>query len=246
MNERSVRSLAGAVYAQVRNDLYDFRLAPGQRFSENEVAARLGVSRTPVREALYRLRNEGYVEVASKSGWTVRPFEFETFEHLYEVRALLEVAAVKRLCGMVPAPPLDELKAAWLVPQAERLADGREVARRDEAFHQTLVIAAGNPEAARIHGEITDRIRIVRRLEFTVPERIAKTYAEHAQILRAVVRRKHDQAALLLRTHIELARGEVRKITLHRFAMARLAAPPAGRTAGPPAEPAQRAARVRK
>ncbi|HTO47769.1 MAG TPA: GntR family transcriptional regulator [Burkholderiales bacterium] len=218
-------SLAGSVYAAVRNDLYDFRLGPGQRFSENELAARLGVSRTPVREALYRLRDEGYIDVASKSGWTVRPFEFETFEHLYEVRAVLEISALKRLCEMVPAPPLDELKEVWLVPHTERVADGREVGRLDEAFHQTLVIAAGNPELARIHRDITDRIRLVRRLEFTVPDRIAKTYAEHAQILRAILRRKLDQATMLLRTHIELARGEVRKITLHKFAVAREAAP---------------------
>jgi DNA-binding GntR family transcriptional regulator len=218
-------SLAGSVYLAVRNDLYDFRLAPGQRFSENEVAARLGVSRTPVREALYRLRDEGYIDVASKSGWTVRPFEFETFEHLYEVRALLELAAVRKLCEMVPGPQLDELKHVWLVPYAERLTDGREVGRLDEAFHQTLVRAASNLELARIHGEITDRIRTVRRLEFTVPDRIAKTYAEHAQILRAVLRRKLDQATLLLRTHIEVARAEVRKITLHKLAMAREGAP---------------------
>ena len=58
-----------------------------------------------------------------------------------------------------------------------------------------------------------------------MPERIAKTYAEHAQILRAIVRRKLDQASMLLRTHIELARGEVRKITLHKLALARDAAP---------------------
>jgi DNA-binding FadR family transcriptional regulator len=87
------------------------------------------------------------------------------------------------------------------------------------------VIATANPELARIHREIADRIRIVRRLEFTMPDRIAKTYAEHAQILRAIVRRKLDQALMLLRTHIELARGEVRKITLHKLALARDAAP---------------------
>jgi DNA-binding GntR family transcriptional regulator len=224
--DRSER-LAGSVYIAVRNDLYDFRLAPGQRFSESEIAGQLGVSRTPVREALYRLRDEGYIDVASKSGWTVRPFEFETFERLYEVRVVLELAAVRKLCEMVPAPPLDELKDVWLVPHPERLVDGREVGRLDELFHQTLVIATANPELARIHREIADRIRIVRRLEFTMPERIAKTYAEHAQILRAILRRKLDQALMLLRTHIELARGEVRKITLHKLALAREAAPAA-------------------
>jgi DNA-binding GntR family transcriptional regulator len=232
MGSERTGSLAGSVYTAVRNDLYDFRLAPGQRFSENEIAAQLGVSRTPVREALYRLRDEGYIDVASKSGWTVRPFEFETFERLYEVRTLLELAAVRKLCEMVPAPTLDELKEIWLVPHTEQLADGREVGRLDEAFHQTLVVTAGNAELARIHREIADRIRIVRRLEFTMTERIAKTYAEHAQILRAIVRRKLDQSSMLLRTHIELARAEVRKITLHKLAIARDAAPaPNGRVA---------------
>jgi DNA-binding GntR family transcriptional regulator len=225
MNDRAAANLAGSVYAEIKNDLFDFRLAPGERFSENELAARLGVSRTPVREALYRLQSEGYIQVASKSGWTVRAFEFETFEHLYDLRAVLELAAVRRLCELDPMPSLDALKDAWLVTPEDRLADGREVGALDEAFHQSIVAAAGNPELARVHREVTERIRIVRRLEFTMPERIRQTYAEHAQILRAILRRKADAAGLLLRSHIELARAEVRKITLHKLALARVAAP---------------------
>ena len=115
-------SLAGSVYSAVRNDLYDFRLAPGQRFSENEIAARLGVSRTPVREALYRLRDEGYVDVASKSGWTVRSFEFETFERLYEVRVLLELAAV-------PQALRDGAGAAARLPEGDLAGAVRRTAR---------------------------------------------------------------------------------------------------------------------
>jgi DNA-binding GntR family transcriptional regulator len=227
MNDRTAASLAASVYAEIKNDLFDFRLAPGERFSENELAARLGVSRTPVREALYRLQSEGYIRVASKSGWTVRPFDFETFEHLYDLRAVLELAAVRRLCELDPMPALEELKAAWLVTPGERLADARAVGALDERFHATLVEAAGNPETGRVHRDVTERIRIVRRLEFALPERIRQTYVEHAQILRAILRRKADTAALLLRTHIELARAEVRKITLHKLAAARHAAPPA-------------------
>src|SRR5262245_1323314 len=113
-------SLSERVYTEVKNDIFDFRLMPGQRFSENEVSARLGVSRTPVREALYRLGHEGYIEVMSKSGWTVRPFDFEYFENLYDVRAVLELAAIKRLCESDPMPPLTELKETWLVPAEER------------------------------------------------------------------------------------------------------------------------------
>jgi DNA-binding GntR family transcriptional regulator len=225
MNERTSANLAAAVYAEIKGDLADFRLAPGERFSENEIAARLGVSRTPVREALYRLQAEGYVQVESKSGWTVRPFEFQTFEHLYDLRAVLELAAVRRLCELDPMPALAKLKDAWLVPPEDRLADGRAVGTLDEQFHQSLVAAAGNPELARVHRDVTERIRIVRRLEFTMPERIRQTYVEHGQILRAILRRKGDAAVLLLRSHIEMARAEVRKITLHKLALARVATP---------------------
>jgi len=70
---------------------------------------------------------------------------------------------------------------------------------------------------ARCHREVTERIRVVRRLDFTQAYRIDKTYEEHAQILRAVIRRRADEAVRLLRTHIEASKAEVRKITLHRL-----------------------------
>jgi len=217
-------SLSERVYVEVKNDIFDFRLMPGQRFSENEVSARLGVSRTPVREALYRLGHEGYIEVVSKSGWTVRPFDFEYFENLYDVRMVLELAAVKRLCEADPMPPLTELKEAWLVPAEERINDGRALGALDERFHEALVEAAGNTELMRIHTDIAQRIRIVRRLEFSIPERVNQTYSEHAQILRAILRRKVDAVSLMLRSHIEMAKAEVRKITLHKLSVARAAA----------------------
>ena len=61
--------MADKVYEQVKRDIFDFRLLPGDRFSESDVAQRTGVSRTPVREALHKLAKEGYIQVASRSGW---------------------------------------------------------------------------------------------------------------------------------------------------------------------------------
>lgn len=221
MSDNAARSLAEGVYTHIKDDIFEFRLMPGQRFSENEVAARLGVSRTPVRQALYRLEHEGYIAVESKSGWTVRAFDFHAFEELYDVRLVLELAAVRRVCELDPMPSLAELKDVWLVPPEDRLTDVRDIGRADEAFHATLVSAAGNGELARMHREVAERIRVVRRLEFGVAERIRQTYAEHAQILRAVLRRKSDQAQMLLKAHIEVAKAEVRKITLHKLASVR-------------------------
>ena len=224
MNATVPAKLAEQVYAELKTRMHDFRLVPGDRFSEAEIGARLGVSRTPVREALFKLRNEGLLDVESKTGWFVRPIDFNKLEQLYDLRVLLEVASVARLCARAePAPELESLKAVWLVPVAERLANGSQVGALDEQFHATLVRAAGNGEIARVHWDVTERIRIIRRLDFTRGDRVEATYAEHAKILRSVIQRKPDQAQLLLKSHIEQSKAEVRKITLATLHEARAA-----------------------
>jgi len=215
-------NLAEQVYATLKTEINDFQLVAGDRFSEAELGNRLGVSRTPVREALFRLRNEGFLEVEAKLGWFVKPIDFAKLEQLYDLRVVLELASLTRLCNRVEDPPeLDALKAIWLVPVAERLSDARQVGANDEQFHATLVRAAGNAEMARVHWDVTERIRIIRHLDFTRADRIEATYTEHAKILRAVIQRKADQAQLLLKTHIEQSKAEVRKITLHMLHEAR-------------------------
>lgn len=150
--------LAERIYLQLKADIFEFRLLPGDRFSESEVAQRMAASRTPVRQALFRLEREGYVEVLFRSGWQVRPFDFAYFEELYDLRIVLEQEAVKRLCerpaGETPGA-LAALSRFWA--EAPRLADGKAVSQHDEQFHQALVAAAGNGEMARIHRELTEK-----------------------------------------------------------------------------------------
>ena len=213
-------SLAETAYARVKADIFEFRRLPGERFSENEVAAQVGVSRTPVREALYRLASEGFLSVHARSGWSVKPLDFERFDHLYDVRVILESAAIARLCATPPGPVLLSLKRTWAVPVGRRCTDGAEVSRLDEAFHAALVQATGNTELARIHADIQERIRIVRRLDFTSAERVHCTYGEHAAILAAILAGKPAQAASLLKAHIQVSKQEVRKISLDRLAQA--------------------------
>lgn len=222
------RSRADEVYDQLKHDVGEFKLVPGDRFTENEISERLGVSRTPVRQALFRLQQEGYVEVLFRSGWRVLPFDFEQFEQLYDLRMVLETTAAHRLCedglhrgGPVDRTLLDTLAAIWLVPVPQRSSDTVQVSQWDEGFHCALVAAAGNLEMARVHSDVTDRIRIIRRLDFTKQARIDATYDEHAKILKAIQRKRGDQAAMMLRAHIESSQAEVRKITLHQVHMAR-------------------------
>jgi DNA-binding GntR family transcriptional regulator len=221
-------SLADEVYEQIKADLNSFVLVRGDRFSELELCERLGVSRTPVRQALFRLQQEGQVEVLFRNGWRVLPFDFHRFDQLYDLRILLETDAVQRLCdGRVSgdaqhsAELLKGLQAIWLGPKARRVQDAEVVAGLDEAFHSTLVESTGNLEMLRVHRDISERIRVIRRLDFTQRQRIEATYDEHGKILRAVLSGRADTARMLLRSHVESSQIEVRKITLHQLQMAR-------------------------
>jgi DNA-binding GntR family transcriptional regulator len=217
-------SLADHAYTQLKRDIFEFRLLPGERFSESEIATRLGMSRTPVRDALSRLLREGFLEVQLRSGWMVKTIDFEQFEHLYDLRLVLETTAVRRLCAALLSQPgnagtraaLGTLEALWLAP-SPGAAQRADLAELDEQFHSTLVRVAGNPEIARVHGEVTDRIRMLRRLDFTSALRCQRTCEEHAAILQAIVEGRADDAGALIRSHIDASKAEVREISLHKL-----------------------------
>ena len=218
-------SRADAVYEQLKRDIAEFRWLPGDRFTEMEVCERQQVSRTPVRQALFRLRQEGFVDVHFRSGWEVKPFDFEKFDHLYDLRILLETTAVQRLC-QPEAYPVDlsvlvQQASIWMVDERARCTDRVRVAEWDEAFHIALVQACGNSEMLRVHREISERIRSVRRLDFTLQDRIQATYSEHARILQAVLGRHAELVRDVLTLHIQASQSQVRNITLHQIHQAR-------------------------
>lgn len=214
-------TLASSVYERLKDDIFEFRMAPGHRYSEQELATRLGVSRTPTRFALHVLAREGYlVRVEGHAGWQVKPFDLAYYEDLYDFRTQIELIAVRRLCAMDPAPDLSELCDFWRVAKRNRNLDGRTVAREDEKLHSTLVALAGNAEMLRTHRDLTERIRIIRRLDFIEPARIKSAYDEHDKILAALLVRRVSEAERLIRAHIEASRAEIRHITLHRLALA--------------------------
>lgn len=214
---KSSDNLSELVFQKIKNDIFDFKLMPGERFTESEIAESYAVSRTPIRQALYRLQQEGYVEVQFRSGWKVRSLDFKVYEELYDLRILLEGYAVEQLCQM----PKDQLQVAlavliqtWCIQPEQYIYDLRRLSVEDEAFHCHLVFAAGNTEMAKIHSEISEKIRIIRRLDFSKDYRIEATYAEHQQILKALLAQDAVSCLSILEAHIRLSRNEVKKITL--------------------------------
>ncbi|WP_345816437.1 GntR family transcriptional regulator [Paraburkholderia sp. PREW-6R] len=215
--------LAEQVYQQLKSDIFSFRLFPGDRFSENGIAQHYGVSRTPMRDGLFRLQREGYLEVGFRRGWKVSPINFDQLDQLYDLRIVLEVAAVERLGagGDLAYQAVEALKAVWCVEPEQRETDPVKMFGMDENFHRQLIAATGNLEMLRVHNEVTERIRIVRRLDFLKPHRTSATYDEHSTMLNLIERGRLTEALILLRAHITQSKLEVRKITLSMLAAAR-------------------------
>ena len=211
-------TLGQAVYERIKDDIFEFRMAPGQRYAEQELATRLGVSRTPLRFALHVLAREGYLDrIGGHAGWLVKPFDLAYYEDLYDFRTQIELIAVRRLCAMDPTPDVRELCAFWRVPKRSRVLDGKTVAREDEKLHTTLVALAGNHEMLATHRRLTERIRIIRRLDFIEPARIKAAFDEHDKILGALLARRSSDAEMLVKAHIGASSAEIRHITLLRL-----------------------------
>ncbi|MDE1950402.1 MAG: GntR family transcriptional regulator, partial [Burkholderiales bacterium] len=84
------QTLGDRAYRQLKQMVFDFKLMPGDRCSESELAERLALSRTPLRQALQRLEREGFLQVLPKVGWQVAPLDFDIFDELYDLRILIE------------------------------------------------------------------------------------------------------------------------------------------------------------
>lgn len=208
-------TLADQAYQSIKARLAGLDLLPGDRLSEKELAEHLGISRTPVRQAMQQLHHEGLLDLHPKHGWSVPGLDFERLDELYDFRVLIEQYAISR-CVSDPAcqARLVSERAIWCVAKKERLTDPLRVGHLDEQFHLALVEAAGNQEMVRTHIYITDRIRIIRRLDFIKPDRISATYEEHARILELVFGGHLTQAQAEAKEHILMSKVQARQITV--------------------------------
>ena len=208
-------SLAEHAYAQIKQKIFNFEMMPGDLISEGNLAKLVNVSRTPLRQALQQLQHGGFIKAIPKIGWQVAPLDFDKLDELYDFRILIESNAVKALCNSNRDNEIfKELQKIWLTPKSKRSFNTLEVGILDEQFHTSLVKASGNEEMLKTHSEITERIKIVRRLDFTKAARISNTYDEHGQIIKAILAGRSGEAQRLLKAHIEQSKIEVRKITL--------------------------------
>lgn len=198
-------------YDAVRGWIVDGTLRPGEQLRDGELAAALGLSRMPVREALLRLVGEGLVETAANRWTRVAPLDAGQARQLYPIVWSLEALAVSLLRGPLAPGDLAELGAA---NERLRLAleadDPAEASRADAAFHRVYIARAANAELDRILGEVKAKLQRLEVAYFGGCAGADRALAEHEAIIAALADGDLPRAAAAVRTNWEgsLARVE--------------------------------------
>jgi DNA-binding GntR family transcriptional regulator len=183
---------------------------PGHRLTEEALCAEFKVSRSPVREALGMLVENGLIDKKARHGYSVRRLDLQEINELYDARLVLELAVIERVCerGMESCE-ITRLEEYWrgLYGQLPRMAE--RLAASDEEFHEVLARAAGNRVLTQMLDFVDKRIHFVRLADITNPDRLKTTCLDHLAILRAVRERDPALGAEAVRRNIEWGRKNV-------------------------------------
>jgi len=209
ISPRARPTFADEVTRTLRAAVLEGRLVPGQRLTEPELAQQLGVSRTPVREALRELEHEGLLQRVRGRGTIVAEVSRRDVEEIYAVKSALESAAVRAACARIGPGGLERLEA--LLARMEALAgeaDLRPYTRASAEFHEQLIRASGNRWLWETYRTVDARIQQLRFYALATAGRPRASVGEHKQILAAVAARDAARAERLIRAHVERA-GEI-------------------------------------
>lgn len=197
------RSLAEGAYAEIKRRILSNEYPGGFQILEDALCEELGMSRTPLREGLMRLQNEGLIEVLPRRGMRVLPLTADDIADIYEVISALELLAARTLASLPDnAGPVSRLQAE--VIEMERALerddlDGWAVA--DERFHRILADESGNPRLATAARTLLDQSQRFRIFTLRMREKPTSSTRNHRQLVQAIRRHDADGAVKCHATH---------------------------------------------
>jgi len=203
------------IYTKLKQLAVGYRLRPGDRLNEVALSKELGVSRTPLREALNRLVAENLFEFRPGQGFFCRSLDAQTVFDLYECRQITEAAAVRIACDRADDADLralrDELFARGIETAGLTVA---EACARDEAFHVGIAKLTGNQVLVSQLERLNERIRYIRWISMA-DNRLQKSKSEHIALADALVARDADEAERIVTAHIAKRMDEVVEVVRH-------------------------------
>jgi len=210
-NLNGERSLTQMAYRKIKEMMLNYEIIPGQRLVFVDLAKRIGVSRTPVNNALSNLANEGYLDFVPHQGYTVHELTQEEASALYQVREMIELGAIRLAIQKLTPEKVRLLKRTKEIVSEKLNAD--HVTRKnfmlDLEFHTAYIQMAGNPYLTNCFREVYQRIFLRHRLEGLSIARNQEVDSEHNEIFDAISKRNVRKAKEVIRKHISAAEKSI-------------------------------------
>lgn len=198
------RSLHDEVVTRVRDMIIEGVLAPGSRVNETHLGQTLGVSRTPLREALKFLASEGLIELVAARGAVVRKFSSKDVRDMLDVLAVLEAFAARLTCRDASSTAIEGVRRIH-DRMAERYAvrDRLEYFKLNQQIHTAFLQLSGNAALEAAHASIQSRLKRIRYIGNREPGKWADAMAEHEQMIRCLEARDGEGLAAVVTRHME-------------------------------------------
>ena len=196
--------LRDIVFQTIRKAILNGELEPGERLMETQLGEKLGVSRTPIREAIRKLELEGLVVMVPRKGAQVAQFTIKDIEDVLQVRASLEALAAKLACKHMDERSF--LKLQLIITEYEYAAkedDIEVMIQKDIEFHDTIALASQNDKLIQLYNNMREQVQRYRIAYLKNTEQSNSVIAEHNEILKALKNREEEVASNLATQHIE-------------------------------------------
>ena len=202
----SYKPLRELVCEHIREAIINGVFAPGERLMEIQMADEMGVSRTPVREAIRKLELEGFVVMIPRRGTYVANLSIKDINDVYEIRISLDVLAAGLAAERIEPEELEELNRLLLeISEAARTGPMDKIVRLDTAFHDVLYKASRNDRLRNIINNLREQITGIRGTSMRYPGRLADTLEEHRALVDSIAARDSERAQAAARIHLENA-----------------------------------------
>ncbi len=203
MIENNKVPLTTEAYDTIKHQIIDLHLRPGEIIMVQQLSRKLGISRTPVREALVRLKNEGLVESAEGRKFKVCELTLDTIIEIYDIRECLESLAIGRVSEIVTKTQMNHLKnilAKMKVALENKNYDS--FFEQDSNFHNYIIEACGNKILKTLMKQLNDKVQRIRYLTVNINKRPEDSVVEHTQILECLKNNDGEGAKNVLQKHL--------------------------------------------
>ncbi len=202
--------LAALIYRNLREEIVSLGRRPGDPLIEMQVAQAHGASRTPAREAIQRLADEGLIDIFPQSGTFIARIPAAELPEAIAIRRALEEATVRVAAARISEADINALQAQLALQAArEAAADQEGFHRADEAFHAMLAAIAGQPRFWTVAQQVKTQVDRFRRLTLPVAGRMGSVVSEHAVIVNRLASRDQDGAAASIGAHLGMLLGVI-------------------------------------